>query len=284
MNILRKVKIGTVTLNNPLMTASGTFGYGKEFADFMDLSILGGIVTKTISVKPRGGNPSPRIYDLGYGVINSIGLENPGVKAFKEQDADFCKTAKTRVFVSIYGLSPHEWKTLVNELNIPAVAGFELNFSCPNLQGKIAAYDRKKVASVISRLRPLTNKPLIAKLSFCPHITDVANAAQRAGADALTVINTLPAVAVDSATGKFVLGNIYGGLSGPCIKPVALKCVYDVSRTVSIPVIGCGGITQHTDVLEFIACGATAVQIGTANITSPDAARRLVHDLTKHGK
>lgn len=282
MKPLPKIKIGRLTLKNPVMVASGTFGYAEEFKDFFNLGVLGAVVTKTITLHAGKGNKAPRIFDLGFGVLNSIGLENPGVKVFREKYLKFFSSIRTAVITSIYGYGADEWTKIINNLDAPEIAGFELNFSCPNLKKEIMAYDPKKVYNTIRRLRKLTKKPLIAKLSYCHHIKEVAVSAQKAGADAITAINTLPAVAVNTESGEFILGNIYGGLSGPCIRPLALKCVYDIAGAVKIPVIGCGGIRHYKDILEFFACGAKAVQIGTANLTDPLAAQKIIKDLKRH--
>jgi len=277
---LRQVKIGRCILKNPIMTASGTFGYGEEFEKFFDINILGGIVTKTVTLFPREGNRSPRIIDLGFGVLNSIGLENPGVQEIKKRYRKFFSSLKTSIFISIYGEHLKEWQEIINSLKKEKITGFELNFSCPNLKGNILAYSKRKIAKIISSLRPLTKKPLIAKLSFCPQITEIALSAQQAGADAVTLINSIPALAFDSKGGHFILGNISGGLSGPCIKPIALKCVYETSKKIKIPVIGCGGITNCTDVVEFLKCGAQAVQLGTINLSLPDIAKKIIKELS----
>jgi len=277
--MLPKVKISHLYLKNPVLCASGTFGYGEEFKRFFDINILGGFVTKTITLYPRKGNPHPRIYDLGFGVINSVGLENPGLKEFKEKYIEFFRGLQTAVFVSIYGRNIKEWRKLIEELDREPIAGFELNFSCPNIKEKIISCDRKRVFKIVSILRRITNKLLIPKLSFSPFIVEVSLASQDAGADALTLINTLPAMVLNPETRKPVLGNVFGGLSGPCIKPVALRCVYEVASKVKIPVIGCGGIKDFNDVLEFLECGAKAVQIGSINLVHPDAAVKIIKSL-----
>lgn len=273
-----KIKLGKTVLKNPVMTASGTFGYGLDLNDFFNPDILGGLVTKTVTLKKREGNPPPRIYDLGFGVINSIGLENPGVETIKKDYLTQLKRVKTAVFVSIYGKDLKEWGQLINSLEEEKIAGFELNFSCPNIKGEIISCDIKKIKQIVSKIRKETKKTVLAKLSFSPTIKYSAQAAYEAGADAVTLINTLPAMAIDKITKKPVLGNIVGGLSGPCIKPVALRAVYEVRR-LNIPVVGCGGIMSAEDVKEFLSAGAVAVEIGTATLKDPDACLNILKEL-----
>jgi len=272
------IKIGKINFKNPVLAASGTFGYGQEVKDFFDINKLGGFITKTITLKPKVGNKPPRIYDLGYGVINSIGLENPGIEAFKLKYTKFFTSLKTNVIVSIYGQSLSEWKQLVRSLDSQNVAGFELNFSCPNIKGKILSTDKKQAQQVVGELKKITKKLIIAKLSYSLGLKDMVMSLEKAKVDAVTLINTLPAMAVDKNS-KPVLGNIVGGLSGPCIKPVALRAVYEVASCVKVPIIGCGGIMNCDDVLDFLKAGAWAVQIGTANLIDPCACEKIIKDL-----
>ena len=281
MKRIKRCKIGKTILKNPVIAASGTFGYAKEMARFFDVNLLGGIVTKTVTLNPRKGNKPPRIYDLGFGVLNSIGLENPGLKGFLKEHSKSLMRLSTKVFVSIYGETLKEWAKLITALDKKGFTVFELNFSCPNIKGKVLSSDIKKMASVIKRIRSLTDKTLVAKLSFSPDIKKTALSLEEAGVDALTLINTIPAMALDRNTKKPVLGNVYGGLSGPCIKPVALRAVYEAVSVVSIPVIGCGGIMDYRDVLEFLSVGAEAVEVGTATLIDPLAAKKIVEGLAK---
>lgn len=277
-----KCKIGKTVLDNPVIAASGTFGYGREFNEFFDINKLGGFITKTITLNPKRGNVSPRIYDLGFGILNSIGLENPGLGAFKRDYLDFLNPLKTKVFVSVYGQNLSEWSRLIASLEKERIAGFELNFSCPNIKGKIISGDKEQAYKVASYLRRFTKKTLMAKLSYSPQIKEVAGALQAAKIDAVVLINTLPAMAIDSETQRPVLGNVVGGLSGPCTRPVALRCVYETAPTLKIPVIGCGGIMNYKDVLEFLSAGARAVEIGSANLINPYACLEIVTKLKEY--
>ncbi len=276
-----KVQIGNIFLKNPVLVASGTYGYGQEVSDSVELDKLGGLVTKTITPNPREGNPPPRIYDLGFGLINSVGMENPGLEKFRQEKMGFLSSLKTKVFVSVYSAEMSGWKKLVKTLNKENIAGFELNLSCPNIEGKIISGDPKETEKVVASIRQYTSKPLIAKLSFSPQVKDVSLSAQKAGIDAVTLINTIPAMVFDPDTKKPVLGNIVGGLSGPCIKPVALRAVYEVSSLLSVPVIGCGGISNCSDITDFLTAGAKAVQLGTANIIDPFLCINIVKELEK---
>ena len=274
----KEVNLGKISLKNPVIAASGTFGYGKEFMRFFDINRLGGLVTKTITLNPREGNKPPRIYDLGFGVVNSIGLENPGVERFKQEYIDFLSSLETRVFLSIYGKSLEEWEKLVGCLDNEGIAGFELNFSCPNVEGEIVSYNEKEMVRITSRLRKLTKKFLIIKLSFSPFLVRNVLSLQKAGADAVTLINTIPALAIERQETKFALGEVKGGLSGGCLKPIALRCVYEVSQAVTIPVIGCGGVQSYKDVVEYLFCGAKAVQVGTANLVNPQVCEEIINE------
>ncbi|MFA5161825.1 MAG: dihydroorotate dehydrogenase [Elusimicrobiales bacterium] len=282
-----QVDIGGLRLKNPVMTASGTFGCGLEFAEFYDINRLGAVVTKTITPLPRAGNPPPRVAETASGMLNSVGLQNGGLADFIANKAPALKRLKTAVAVSISAASPAEFADMAR-----AVAGsgcadaLELNLSCPNvLHGNVrrmvsqdAAATRRTVAAV-AKICPL---PLIAKLS--PNVTDIteiALAAQSGGAAAVCVANTIPAMAVDLRSRRPRLANVCGGLSGPAIKPVALKLVWDVARAVEIPVVACGGIMTAEDALEFILCGAAAVEVGTANLVNPRAALDIAQGIAQ---
>ena len=269
------VNIGKLKLKNPIMVASGTFG--KEYGDFFDINILGAYVAKTITLKARAGNPPPRVTEAFAGMLNSIGLENKGVEDFINKKLPELKNIKIPIVASIAGDSPEEYAALVRRLNtVGRIGAIELNLSCPNVKhgarSGFIAQDEKAVYAFVKKARGSTGKTLIAKLS--PNVTDItaiALAAERAGCDALSLVNTFPALAVDVETSRPALGNITGGLSGPAIKPIALKMVRDVYNKVRIPVIGIGGIMDYNDALEFMICGAAAIQIGTANFVNPEA-------------
>ncbi|MDR0953023.1 MAG: dihydroorotate dehydrogenase [Elusimicrobiota bacterium] len=277
-----KTKIASLELKNPVMSASGTFGYGKEFAEFFDLGQLGAVVCKTITLKQRFGNKPPRITDTPYGMVNSIGLENNGVEYFIKTALPFLKNYDTKVVVSIAGNNAAEYGELAKILDTEdTVSAIEINLSCPNVahgQNK-CLFSQCHISSqdIVAQVRKNTKKPIFAKLSAqVSDITPVAKACEAAGADALTLINTLPALAVDLKTRKPMLGNVFGGLSGGAIKPVALKFVWEAYNAVKIPIIASGGIMNATDALEFILCGASAVQIGSANFVNPLACPEIV--------
>jgi dihydroorotate dehydrogenase (NAD+) catalytic subunit len=277
------VNIAGISLRNPIMTASGTFGYGEEFAEYVDLEKIGAIVTKGLSIRPKAGNAMPRIVETPGGMLNAIGLQNVGIDAFIEKKVPFLRTISTPVIVNFFGNTLEEYAALAEKLDaIPEVAGIEVNISCPNVKhgGIVFGTDPKSAHSVVTAVRSATIKPLIVKLS--PNVTDIvemAVACAEADADALSLINTITGMSIDVKTRRPALANITGGLSGPAIKPVALRMVWQVSRAVQLPIIGIGGITTATDVLEFLLAGATAVQVGTANFRSPSASQRIVEDL-----
>lgn len=280
------VKIGKLELKNPILTASGTFGYGEEFSTFIDLNRLGGLVTKAVSYEPRAGNPLPRIAETAYGMLNSIGLANVGVKKFITDKLPFLKKLNTRVIANIAGKTIDEFASVISEIEAAGgVAGYELNVSCPNVKegGMSFGASAQITAAVTAKARSVTKACLIVKLS--PNVTsigDIARAAEAAGADALSVINTVVGMAVDIATKRPKLATITGGLSGPAIKPIAIAKVFEVTRSAKIPVIGMGGIMSCDDVLEFLITGATAVQVGTANFLNPQISEQLVTDLENY--
>ncbi|RII27881.1 MAG: dihydroorotate dehydrogenase [Geobacter sp.] len=280
------VEIAGIKLRNPVMTASGTFGYGAEFAHYMDLESIGAIVTKGLSIRPKAGNPTPRIVETPGGMLNAIGLQNVGIDAFIAEKVPFLRTISTPVIVNVYGNTLDEYGELAGRLDrIPEVAGLEVNISCPNVKqgGIVFGTDPEAAFEVVRQVRDATIKPVIVKLS--PNVTDVvvmANACADAGADALSLINTLTGMAIDLAKRRPVLANITGGLSGPAIKPVALRMVWQVARAVKLPIIGIGGIMSATDALEFMLAGATAVQIGTANFLDPTAAQTIARDMERY--
>ena len=270
-------------LPNPILVASGTFGYGIEYGDVVDVDRLGGICCKGTTLKPRIGNPTPRVTETPGGMLNSIGLQNPGVDAVIEKYAETWTTWKTPVIVNVAGESVHDYVEVARRLDgVPGVAGIELNISCPNVGagGLQFAIDAGAAAEVTAAVRRATDLPLLVKLS--PNVADIrpiARAIADAGADALTAINTLSGIAVAPGRGRPLLGNIYGGLSGPAVKPVALRVVYEAAQAVTIPVVAIGGVTEIADVLDFLAVGAVAVQVGTAIFADPTLPVRLVDEL-----
>ena len=277
------VEIGSLKLRNPVMTASGTFGYGEEFSQYVDLEKIGAFVTKGLSLKPRAGNPTPRIVETPGGMLNAIGLQNVGIDAFIQKKVPFLRSVKTPAIANFFGYTPDEYAELASRLDaIPEVAALEVNISCPNVKqgGIVFGTDPGCAASVVAACRAATKKTLIVKLS--PNVTDIvemAQACEGAGADALSVINTLTGMAIDLERRRPVLANVTGGLSGPAIKPIALRMVWQVARAVKVPVIGIGGIMSATDALEFILAGATAVQVGTASFVNPAAAQEIAEGM-----
>jgi len=269
------VDIGGIKLKNPVMTASGTFSYAAEFDDLIDLNRLGGIIVKGLSLEPSKGNPPPRIVETPCGMLNAIGLENVGIEAFIDEKLPFLKTIDAPVIANIYGQTIEEYARLAERIDAVAdITGIELNISCPNVKSGGVAFgiDPDVAEKVVARVREKTTKSLMVKLS--PNVTDVEQIARRVesgGADSISLINTITGMAVDLQARKPVLANITGGLSGPAIKPIALRMVWQVAGAVDIPVIGIGGIMTARDALEFILVGAVAVQVGTANFVNPAA-------------
>ncbi len=268
------VNIAGLGLKNPVIAASGTFGFGREYSAFFDLSMLGGIAVKGLTLKPRKGNPPPRIAETPAGILNSVGLQNPGVHAFIKDEIPFLRRYDTAIIANASGNTVEEYEEMVRILSDADVDAIELNLSCPNVKEGCMVFGSTAsgIEQVVSRVRKSCKKPLIVKLT--PNVTDIselARAAEAAGADAVSLINTLLGMAIDAKTRRPVLGNITGGLSGPAVKPIALRMVYEVSRAVKIPVIGMGGITTGTDVAEFLLAGASAVMIGTAGFVNPYA-------------
>jgi dihydroorotate dehydrogenase (NAD+) catalytic subunit len=279
-NSLRVDIGGGLQLKNPIMTASGTFGYGSEFADFVNLQRLGAIVVKGISLHPRPGNPPPRIVETSCGMLNAIGLENVGIEKFISEKMPFLMEIGTPVIVNILGDSVEEYSELAEKLNdVEGIAAVEVNISCPNVKKGGVAFgtDPVMVHQVAESVKARTSLPVIIKLS--PNVTDItatARAAEDGGADSISLINTLMGIAIDHRTRRPKLANIIGGLSGPAIKPVALRMVWQVANAVNIPIIGIGGIMSTEDALEFMVAGASAVQVGTANLVDPDTTERII--------
>ncbi|MEA4836024.1 MAG: dihydroorotate dehydrogenase [Anaeromusa sp.] len=276
------VKLAGLTLKNPVMTASGTFGFGLEYGEFFDVSKLGAIVVKGTTLTPWPGNSGQRIVETPAGMLNSIGLENPGVDVFLTQTLDKLKALDTHIIVNISGRTEEEYALLAEKLDVDGVAALEVNISCPNVkQGGLAfGTDCAMASGVVEAVKACTKKPVIVKLS--PNVTDIAQMAQAveaAGADAISLINTLTGMAIDIHTWKPKLGNGVGGLSGPAVKPVAVRMVYQVAKAVKVPIIGMGGIMTADDAAEFLLAGATAVAVGTAQFVNPTAALEVVQGL-----
>ena len=281
-----QVRIGSLKLRNPVMTASGTFGYGREFSNLVNLHHLGGIVVKGISLLPRPGNPPPRIVETACGMLNAIGLENVGVERFITEKMSYLKGLDTPIIVNILGDSVEEYGEIARRLDgVEGISGLEVNISCPNVKKGGVAFGTvpEMAATVTGAVRQATKLPVIIKLS--PNVTDIvlmARAVEEAGADGVSLINTLIGMAIDSKTRKPRLANVIGGLSGPAIKPVALRMVWQVASAVSIPVIGIGGITTAGDALEFLLAGATAIQVGTANFYDPSAPELIIQGMKEY--
>ncbi len=276
------VTLGRLHLKNPILVASGTFGYARELAGSVDFAKLGGIVPKTVTRQPRIGNPPPRTVETASGMLNAIGLDNDGIEHFLAHHLPYLKTLPTAIVANIAGKTEDEFMEMAAMLsNHAGLAGLELNLSCPNVSGGVDfATDPEVTRRVVSRVRAVCTLPLLAKLT--PNVTDVTAIAQAAadgGADAVSLINTLLGIAIDWKRRRPILGNVTGGLSGPAIKPIALRIVYQVARKVRVPIIGIGGIASIDDVMEFLVAGATAVQLGTVNFYDPTAAPRLVDAL-----
>ncbi len=279
------VTVGTLHLSNPVIAASGTFGYGVEFAQIVNLNRLGGLVVKGLSAQPLAGAPAPRLCETASGMVNAVGLQNVGVRAFVAEKLTALRGYKTAVIANVFGHMVQEYVEVIQVLeDAGGLAGYELNISCPNVEkgGAEFSSDPRLTAEVVSAARKAARRPLWVKLA--PNLTDIAAfalAAQDSGADAVTIANTYPALCVDFRTRKAVLGNKTGGLSGPAIKPITLRLVYEVSQVVQIPVVGLGGIGRPEDALEYIIAGAAAVQVGTANFVDPRASERLIQGLEK---
>jgi dihydroorotate dehydrogenase (NAD+) catalytic subunit len=279
------VNIGALRLANPIIAASGTFGYGVEFAHLVDLSRLGGIVVKGISLEPMAGAPAPRLCETPSGMLNAVGLQNIGVRAFVAEKLPLLRAYRTAVIANLFGCTVEEYVSVIRILeDAEGLAAYELNISCPNTAhgGIQFGSDPRMVAEVVGAARRAAKRPVWVKLS--PNVTDIAaiaRAAEDAGADALTVANTYQAMSIDTRTRKSRLGRITGGLSGPAIRPITLRLVYEAVRAVKIQIVGLGGIERVEDVLEYLIVGATAVQVGTANFLDPAACEKIVSGLER---
>ncbi len=277
------VDLGFIKLKNPILTASGTFGYGIEFSSFFDLSILGGIITKGIFMNPKEGNPPPRIWETSSGMLNSIGLQGIGVERFAREILPELRKFNTHIIVNVCGHTDEEYAEVSSYLSKEkGISAFELNISCPNIHrnGLCPAMEPEWTYRIVKMVKDVTSIPLIVKLS--PNVSDISSiaiSAQEGGADAISLINTLLAMGVDWRARKPRLGNVMGGLSGPAIKPIALRMVFQVVRSVKIPVIGIGGIMTGEDVMEFLVVGAKGVEVGTANFSDPNACPRIIKEI-----
>ncbi|WP_214765201.1 MULTISPECIES: dihydroorotate dehydrogenase [unclassified Exiguobacterium] len=279
------VTLPGLNLKNPIMPASGCFGFGEEFAKFYDLSVLGGIMIKAATGEERYGNPTPRVAESGMGMLNAIGLQNPGVEGIIETKLPFLSQFDTEIIANVAGSTPEEYETVTRLISQnPVVKAIELNISCPNVKsgGLQFGTDTRMAAELTRRVKAVSDKPVYVKLS--PNVTSIvemAQAVEQAGADGLTMINTLVGMRIDVRTGQPILANRIGGLSGPAIKPVAIRMIHDVAQVVEIPIIGMGGVMEVDDVLEMIYAGASAVAVGTANFVNPFICQELIAALPK---
>ena len=277
------IDLGFMKLKNPVLTASGTFGYGVEFAPFVDLNKLGGFVVKGLYFHPRPGNPPPRLVETASGLINAIGLQGIGVKRFSEEILPQLKNYDTALIVNVCGNEDEEYAAVVEYLDKQeGIAAYELNISCPNTKrdGRCPALNPETTQAVVRLVKKTSKRPVFAKLS--PNVTDIteiAMAAEDGGADGLALANTFLAMAIDVETRKPKLANVFGGLSGPAIKPLTLRIVYQVAQRVQIPIVGIGGIVSANDALEYMIAGASAIEVGTANFVDPESTEKIIHDL-----
>lgn len=282
-----KVNLGGLQLKNPVIAASGTFGFGREHAGYIDLNSVGGISVKGLTLKPRQGNKPPRVAETPAGMLNSVGLQNPGVEAFVEKELQFLKRYSTAIIVNIAGNTIEEYCEMVRLLSDADIDAIELNVSCPNVKAGCVAFGNTAsgISEITSQVKKYCRKPLIVKLTpNVSSIAEIAAAAEEAGADALSLINTLLGMVIDIETRRPVLANNTGGLSGPAVKPVAVRMVYEVSQAVKVPVIGMGGISNGNDAVEFLLAGATAVMVGTAGLIYPDACIKVCEGIKQYMK
>lgn len=282
-----KVKIAGVEMKNPVMTASGTFGSGEEYSEFVDLNQLGAVVTKGVADVPWAGNPTPRIAEVYGGMLNAIGLQNPGMEVFCQRDLPFLRKFDTKIIVNVCGHSPEEYLRVVERLAEEEIDMMEINISCPNVNANFLSFgqDPDSVEKLTAQIKKIARQPVIMKLT--PNVTDiteVAKAAEAGGADAVSLINTLTGMKIDVGRRKFVLANRTGGMSGPAVKPVAVRMVYQTAQAVKIPIIGMGGIMTAEDALEFILAGASAVSVGTANFVNPQSTIQIIQGIESYMK
>lgn len=280
-----RVKIADIEFKNPLIAASGTYGFGKEYEEYYDISKIGGVSTKGLTLNPKDGNEGIRLFETPSGLMNSIGLENPGIQAFIDNELDFLLSKDLITLVNIGGNNIEDYLEAVRLISKTEAQMIELNISCPNVKSGGMAFGIKTCVAkdVVKKVRDVTDKPLIVKLSpNANDIVEMAKACEEVGADALSLVNTFNAMAIDIDRRKTVFNNKTAGLSGPAIKPIALRMTYEVSKAVNIPVIGMGGIQNYRDVIEFIMAGASAVQVGTMNFTEPMIMANIAEDLEKY--
>ena len=281
------VKLGKLELDSPIICASGTFGFGEELKGLVDFKAIGAITTKTLTLDPRKGNPPPRIYETDCGVLNSVGMENPGVEGFIKHKLPLIEKLKTKCIVSVGGFSNKEYEEIIKKLTeLKGVDAFEVNLSCPNLKlKKLVSQNSKATYTLVTLLRKLTKKSLFVKIT--PEVTDIvqiAKAVEDGGADAVSLVNTYFSMAIDIESQKPILGNVYGGYSGRAVKPMSLYKVWKVAQNVNIPVIGGGGIENFSDAIEFILAGATAVSLGTVNLVDPDSSKTVLIGIKEYMK
>lgn len=284
-NVDLSVNIAGINFDNPLIMASGTYGFGKEYSEYIDLNKLGGISAKGLTLKERKGNPPPRIAETPAGILNSVGLQNPGVDVFIKEDLPFLKQYKTKIIANIAGNTIEEYCQMAEILSDSDVDAIEMNVSCPNVKAGCLAFGTtpKGIEEITSSVKKYCKQPLIVKLT--PNVADIksiAMAAESAGADSISLINTLLGLAIDINTRKPILANNFGGMSGPAVKPIALRMVYEAAHAVKIPVIGMGGISTGEDAIEFLLAGATAVMVGTANFVNPFAPIEILEGIKKY--
>lgn len=280
-----KVNIAGITFKNPILTASGTFGSGQEYAQFIDLNCLGGVITKGVANVPWEGNPTPRVAEVYGGMLNAIGLQNPGVDVLIKRDIPFLRQFDTRIIVNVCGRSVYDYLEVVERLNDQPVSMLEINISCPNVkEGGIAFGQAPNMAAHITQeIRKKSTHPIVVKLS--PNVTNIAEmakAVEAAGADAISLINTLTGMKIDVKSRKFALANKTGGLSGPAVHPIAVRMVYEAAHAVDIPIIGMGGVMNAEDALELMLAGATAVAVGTVNFANPTATVDIINDIRQY--
>ena len=280
------VTLGPLSLKNPVLVAAGTFGYGEEFEGFLDLSTLGGVIVKTLTLAPRAGNPAPRVVETPSGLLNAVGLQNVGIDAFLKEKWPRVRQCGAPVILSVAGFTHDEYVQLVEKAEQSDAAAIELNLSCPNVEhgpgARCFAQSREETGKVVAAVRKKTRKPIFAKLSAeVSDLPEIAKAAMESGADALSLINTMPGMVLDVAHEKPVLSNKTGGLSGPAIRPIAVRCVWEVYRDVKCPIIGLGGIASGRDAMEFILAGASAIAVGTASFWNPAASGIVLKELKK---